>query len=278
MNDEACVAFLHWALPRLQLRWPGFRRVRKQVCKRLLRRMVELNLPDSAAYRAYLERHPEEWPLLDQMCQITISRFYRDQAVFMALKQKILPRLADVAKYRNETTLSIWSAGCASGEEPYTLALLWKLEVAERFPDLRLEILATEINPRLLERAHSACYPFSSVRALPVRWLESAFRVEQNHYCLKPEYKAGVVFRQHDIREAAPFGPFHLIFCRNMAFTYFDGQLQREILKRLEERLLPGGILVIGGQESLPSSPTAFKAYAAQRGIYQKKSTNTAPC
>ncbi len=125
VKDADCTEFLQWALPRLGMRWPGFRRVRGQVCKRLRRRMAELGLRDLADYRALLETHPEEWTRLDGLCRISISRFYRDQGVWRTLEREILPRLADRARARGETRLRIWSAGCASGEEPYTLALLF---------------------------------------------------------------------------------------------------------------------------------------------------------
>lgn len=78
MRNAECVALLRWALPRLGLRWPGFRRVRRQVCKRIARRIKELGLADVAAYRERLECAPEEWPEFDSLCRITISRFYRD--------------------------------------------------------------------------------------------------------------------------------------------------------------------------------------------------------
>jgi chemotaxis protein methyltransferase CheR len=82
MQDAECVALLRWALPRLGLRWPGFRKVRRQVCKRITRRIRELGLADVTTYRERLESVPEEWPELDALCRITISRFYRDRAVF----------------------------------------------------------------------------------------------------------------------------------------------------------------------------------------------------
>lgn len=91
MRDADCVAFLQWALPHLRLRWPGFRKVRKQVCKRIDRRCRELGLADIAAYRDYLASQPGEWPTLASMCRVSISRFYRDRAVFDQLAQVVLP-------------------------------------------------------------------------------------------------------------------------------------------------------------------------------------------
>ena len=94
MSDHDCVAFLQWALPHLKLRWSGFRRVRGQVCKRLKRRMRELNVGGFAAYQAYISDNPEEWQLVDSYCRITISRFCRDKGLFQRLGDTVLPSLA----------------------------------------------------------------------------------------------------------------------------------------------------------------------------------------
>ncbi len=105
MNDEECVRFLQWALPKLHLRWAGFRKVRRQVCKRIDRRLSELELTDTDAYRLYLESHPIEWESLDSFTRITISRFYRDRYVFDFLKRETLPALASLAQLRSESEL-----------------------------------------------------------------------------------------------------------------------------------------------------------------------------
>lgn len=114
MKDSDCVSFLQWALPRLGFRWPGFRKVRRQVCKRIDRRIGKLKLPGPAAYREYLEQVASEWDVLDQFCRISISRFYRDRRVFDHLRDTVLPELADAAMASGESVLRCWSAGCAS--------------------------------------------------------------------------------------------------------------------------------------------------------------------
>jgi chemotaxis protein methyltransferase CheR len=113
MADADLVAFLEWALPRLRLRWPGYRRVRGTVRKRLDRRLRELELPDLLAYQGHLEAHPAEWAVLGEICRITISRFYRDRAVFDRLHRVVLPGLAHLVPGRGESELRFWSAGCA---------------------------------------------------------------------------------------------------------------------------------------------------------------------
>ncbi|UCG87869.1 MAG: chemotaxis protein CheR, partial [Gemmatimonadota bacterium] len=122
MRDNDCVAFLQWALPRMQLQWPGFRKVRRQVCKRISRRMQELGIASTAAYRSFLRSNPAEWRTLADLCRVTISRFYRDKAVFHTLASSVLPELMEQAESRGDEVLTAWSAGCGSGEEPYTVA------------------------------------------------------------------------------------------------------------------------------------------------------------
>ena len=116
-TDADYVRFLQTCLPRLALRWAGFRKVRKPVVKRLKRRLRTLQLPDPAAYLAYLDDHPEEWEVLDGFCRIVISRFYRDQGIFETLRDTVLPTLAHAARVRQVQTLRCWSAGCAAGKK-----------------------------------------------------------------------------------------------------------------------------------------------------------------
>ena len=113
MRPDDCTSFLQWCLPRLQLRWAGFRKVRGTVCRRLHRRIRDLQLNGFPAYRAYLEAYPEEWRHIETCCRIPISRFYRDRAVFDSLGDRVMPALAQGAVDRDEDVISIWSAGCA---------------------------------------------------------------------------------------------------------------------------------------------------------------------
>jgi chemotaxis protein methyltransferase CheR len=112
MTDTECVQLLQWCLPRLGLQWRGFRRVRRIVRRRIERRLTELDLPDAAAYRRYLESNSEEWRVLDRVCRIPVSRFYRDRAVFEYLECVVLPELTASIVAKGETELRSWSV-CA---------------------------------------------------------------------------------------------------------------------------------------------------------------------
>ncbi|MDX1647974.1 MAG: CheR family methyltransferase [Longimicrobiales bacterium] len=270
MRDSPCVAFLQWALPRLRMRWPGFRKVRRQVCKRLARRLQALGLSDLDAYRSFLGRNPEEWAVLDGMCRVTISRFYRDRAVFDLLRARILPTLGRIVRDAGDPRmLRVWSAGCASGEEPYSVSLCWALDAADRARGVRLDIVGTETDAHLLDRAREACYPAGTLKDLPAAWRRVAFSEEDGAFCLRPGHRAPVRFLRQDIREEAPPGAFELILCRNLVFTYFEAELQRAMLRRLLGHLVVGGFLLVGGHEAPPDHEALIQPFGA-RPVYRK--------
>lgn len=271
MRDNDCVDFLQWALPQLNMRWPGFRKVRGQVCKRLAKRIHELGLDDIDAYRNHLREHPKEWTQLDGFCRVTVTRFYRDRSVFGNLTREILPQLARDAFQRGDDALRCWSIGCASGEEPYTLAILWQELLAGDSPGLRFEVLATDADANLIERAHRACYPASALKNLPEPLCITAFKHTGEEYCLKQVYRSTVSFQQQDIRHSMPTGSFHLILCRNLVFTYFNESLQLQILQQLQARLLPSGWLILGVHETLPPMQHGFTIVSERLGLYRRK-------
>lgn len=273
VRDDDCLRLLQWALPRLHMRWPGFRRVRKRVCKRIGRRLGELGLADGNGYRGYLETNAEEWDLLDGLCRVVVTRYYRDKLVFARLADEVLPRLAAEVELAGRDRVRCWSVGSASGEEPYTLAILWHEGLARHSPGLKLDILGTEIDPELLARSRKACYPFGTIRNLPQALRDAAFDNVDGQYCLRPVYRERVAFRQQDIRRDLPEGAFDLILCRNLVFTYFDEPLQQRILTQLLTRLRPGGWLVVGVREALPGRRAELVPDSEQLGLYRRPET-----
>jgi chemotaxis protein methyltransferase CheR len=260
MRDAECVELLRWALPRLGLRWEGFRRVRRQVCRRIARRIAELGAAGIAEYRAILSSDPGEWQTLDGLCRVTISRFFRDRALWARLRDEVLPEPSRLALERRQPALRCWSAGCASGEEPFGIAIVFRLAVAPAFPGLGLTVLATDADEVVLERARRACYQAGALRELPPEWRELAFEQCGPELCLRASFRDGVEFRHQDLRLAMPDGPFDVVFCRNVAFTYFDLEGQRAVLAGISARLVRGGFLVIGVHEGLPAHAALERA------------------
>jgi chemotaxis protein methyltransferase CheR len=291
-----CVAFLQWSLPQLRMRWQGFRKVRSQVCKRLRRRLAELDLDSLDAYRRFLADNPEEWQRLDAMCRITISRFYRDRDVMAAIGDSVLPELAAgaIADGRNE--LRCWSCGCASGEEPYTLMMLWHLQVGRATPGLALNLVATDADQVMLTRAQQGLFSDGSLRELPDELRQTGLQpagVGLYRVCCAPHpppllatlhhpplphrvadrFRHGLTWLCQDVRHQLAGSRFDLILCRNLVFTYFDPALQVEIAGRLQSALRSGGALVLGKHEQLPAEVTGLAQWQAPHlRIYRKVS------
>lgn len=288
-----CAAFLAWAMPHLELRAQSFRRVRGQVYKRLRRRLGALGLADLEAYRRRLGEHPrddpaadlEEWALLDRLCFITVSRFCRDRDVWEVLTRQIIPPLVAAARAREARAprFCVWSAGCASGEEPYTLALWWVLRGLGRDEgalDLELELLATDADAAMLERARRARFSAQTLVELPDDLRIAGFpaRAADDELSLDATFAQLPRFFVHDLRDTEAFplasdrssARFDLVFCRNLAFSYFSEPLQRLTVERLHAVLRPGGCLVLGKHEELPRGAEGFVRSTYHELLYRR--------
>ncbi|HEY9870836.1 MAG TPA: CheR family methyltransferase [Candidatus Obscuribacterales bacterium] len=275
LKDDECVAFLQWALPLMGMRWQGFRRVRGQVKKRIARRLHDLGLDGLQAYREHLERNPSEWDVLQSMCRITISRFYRDHAVFESIGKTVLPVLAGLAESENRSEMRAWSAGCASGEEPYGLLLAWMFGCSSSFPAITLKVLATDVDEGVIARARTAEYGKGSLRELPPEWVAQAFEETGGRFRIRQEWRNQVMFLVQDISREWPEGLFDLILCRNLVLTYFDEANQARVLLELTRRLVPGGVMAIGIHEQIPSWLTDLEPWDGCRAIFRKRLTAT---
>jgi chemotaxis protein methyltransferase CheR len=258
MTDDEVVTFLAWAAQRLRLRWIGVRSFRRTIRKRLSKRLAELGLKNLREYAARIEADPAEDATLEAMCRIPISRLYRDRAVFDRLATDILPERARIAASEGRSSIRVWSAGCASGEEPYTVAMVWHVDVAPRHPGIALEIVATDADEGMLARARRGAYGESSVRDLPERLREVALRHEDSLFVVREELRAGVELRHEDLRRAMPEGPFDVVLCRNMLLTYIDESEHVPLLAEIVTRIRPGGALVIGRREAMPPATDAL--------------------
>lgn len=251
MTDAEVIEFLDDIAPRLGLRAAGYRRVRTTVRKRVARRMAALGL-DLAGYTRYLDAHPHEWEWLDGCCRITISRFARDAPVFERLTARVLPERAAAARDGGRDCLRVWSAGCACGEEAYSIAIAFHALVAPRYPGLGLEVLGTDLEPAVLARAERGGYPPGCLCELSGALRAAAFESRGGESFVLPRYRGGVRFERADLRHAAPLGLFDVVLCRNVAFTYFSPAGQTQVTAHLARALRPGGVLVVGSGETVP--------------------------
>jgi chemotaxis protein methyltransferase CheR len=180
-----------------------------------------------------------------------------------------MPKLAKSAQDQ-ERPFSVWSVGCASGEEPYTLSLIGKLVLETTFPGLSWSVVATDADAHMLARARRACYTGSSFKELPSEWIARAFARCGEEYCLDEPYRRPVAFLQQDVRTTHPSGPFDLILCRYLVAAYYDHSLQRTIFSRMADLLVPGGLFILGNDESMPAEISSLRALNEGLQIYQK--------
>jgi chemotaxis protein methyltransferase CheR len=131
-------------------------------------------------------------------------------------------------------------------------------------------VLATDIDAALLKRATTACYRASTLKEAPLAWRDQAFDRRDNQYCLRAPFREAVRFVQEDIREALPAERFDLILCRNLVFTYFSFELQMRLGRRIISRLHPGGALVIGLHERLPTGIEGVEPWPVARAVFRR--------
>ncbi len=270
MKNAACRHLLAWALPQLGLSPPAFRKVHSQVCKRIARRMRDLGISGHDEYRQRIEAEPDEWAMLDALCRITVTRFCRERAAWLHLRDVVLPGLAADAAAAGRQELRAWSAGCGGGEEAYTLRMLWDLELAPRYPSLRLEIVATDADSTMLCRARAATYRRGTLRELPPGWIARAFEKTGEMLRLRAEFRTGIRFEQQDMRRVMPAGPFDLVLCRYLAFTYFDADGRRAALHGIAHRLQPGGSLMVGVKEYPSAWSTGLVPEYCELGFWRR--------
>ncbi|MGB9629161.1 MAG: CheR family methyltransferase, partial [Thermodesulfobacteriota bacterium] len=181
--------FLKHSAAYFGLQWRLFRR--RGIKRKVDRRMSEMGYSDYETYWQKVKTDPDEKAHLSKILTITISRFFRDREVFETLETKLLPV---ILQNRGEGELKIWSIGCASGEEPYSLSLLWKDRFEKKWPGVRISILATDLNEDLIERAKGGRYRYSSLREVNEERIQRYFRREGDFYILNQEIKEEIKF------------------------------------------------------------------------------------
>jgi chemotaxis methyl-accepting protein methylase len=251
----------------------GYRRVRKGVKKRLRRHMQELGCPDLAGYLQAIEASPRQRNECLRRLSVPISRFMRDGALWEVMAARLLPDLAR----RFGVPLAVWSAGCACGEEAYSLVISARAagRALKADPPV-LDILATDRNPAGLVRAREGIYPRSSLREMDAERRARHFSPLRGgrRYRIRPELRSGIHWLCCDITRLPTAKRFHGVLLRNNLLTYADRAGREQGLRRVIRHLRPGGFLVVGRRESLPAAvgglvPRYDLPYVYERSVRQ---------
>ena len=226
------------------------------VRSRLAKRLRKLGLPDFDAYLSHVESEPSRAEFAEMIDALTTNKtsFLREVSHFDFLRDEVFPTLTGPVR--------IWSAGCSSGEEPYTLSMLLQ-ESFDKAPSRDIRILATDISHRVLATAKAGAYPAEVMADVPSAWLQKYWTrrpiAGRDMYEASPALKKLISFAKLNLMEKWPMqGPFDAILCRNV-MIYFDKGTQQRLVERYHALLKPGGHLFVGHSESLTGLTHRFR-------------------
>ncbi len=240
---------------------------RPTLYRRLSKRLSELNIPDMTHYLEYLNQHPEEVRTICQEFLINVTRFFRDKEAFDVIRNKIIP--AVMGDKRPGDAVKVWSVACSSGEEAYSLAMLFSEYMENcRLENVQVKIFATDIDKEVLEKASRGIYTKSSLQEIPSNLIAKYFEPEGDDYKVSMRLRKMVVFSFHDILRDPPFGRMDLISCRNM-LIYINADSQKEILHKLHFALNLDGYLFLGSSEDLGIARNAMEEIDKKWRVYK---------
>lgn len=243
---------------------------RHYVERRVAARLRALGLHSYRQYASHLDRYPDEYARLLDVLTINVTDFFRDPPVFDAFKEQVVPELLRSKLRGSQRMLRVWSAGCATGEEAYSLAMLLLDELGHERGRVLLNVFGTDIDPEAVRTAKRATYSIEKLPSIPVEYRSRYTRLQGETFSISNEVISRVRFRALDLFEDKPITVSDVIFCRNV-FIYFDRAQQERVLERFWSSLSRGGFLVLGRSEKLaPVAASRFELVNGRERIYRK--------
>lgn len=266
MTDDQFREILRW----FDLSWKGYRKVRKGVKRRLARHMSQLGCRSVVEYVDAVGGNPVLRSEAELLLTVSISRFFRDRGLWTDIQRHLFPQLAA----NHPGGIDAWSAGCACGEEPYSLALLWD----EFRGDLRIVpefvLRATDCNPQVLDRARAGIYSAGSLKEVTQDRMDAYFTglPETGQFKISGHLKKYITWETHDfLRDEPPAGSFGIILLRNNLLTYSTGRTLSKALAGIVNSLSSGGFLVIGCHEKIPDAFDSLLPSGINKSILRKR-------
>jgi two-component system CheB/CheR fusion protein len=263
--DPSFEALLEYVRDQRSFDYTGYRR--PTLMRRFEKRMQDVGAAGWDAYRDFLSEHPEEYVELFNTILINVTGFFRDRETWELVASDVIPRLLD--ERPTETPLRIWSAGCASGEEPYTIAMLLVEALGEEDFKRRVKIYATDVDDEALTQARDAGYTAKQLDGVPPELRERYFQQSNHGFAFRNDLRRTVVFGRNDLHRDPPISRVDLLVSRN-TLMYFGADVQQRILANFYFALNRGGFLVVGKAEALQSTRNFFVPYNLKRRVFMK--------
>lgn len=240
-------------------------------------RINELSMKDIADYETFLESNYDEHLILKGSLNNTYSEFFRNPLTFLVLEQELLPKLFLQKCSTHPSEIRIWTAGCASGQEAYSIAILFEDYKLINHQDVTTRIFATDSNEKELETAVKGIFNFRSVQNTRLSLINNYFSNSGEYYSIITGIKKNVDFSFFDLLDegkgappASIYGDFDIVMCSNLLF-YYKPEIQKRILSRISSSLVPGGFLITGEAEvGIIKSIKGFRQYSSSVSIFIK--------
>jgi len=245
--------------------YTGYRR--STLMRRFEKRMQAVGADDWEAYRTYLGDHPQEYDNLFNAILINVTGFFRDRETWDVVATDVIPRLLESKDQR--VPIRVWSAGCASGEEPYTMVMLLVEALGEDAFKQRVKMYATDVDEEALTQARDATYTSKQLEHVPPRLRETYFQVNGNGFSFRKDLRRYVIFGRNDLLRDPPISKIDALISRN-TLMYFSSEIQERILSSFSLALNRGGFLVVGRAEALQSGRRLFNVFDVKRRIFVK--------
>jgi two-component system CheB/CheR fusion protein len=252
-QDERFEALLAYVRDHRGFDFTGYKRASLQ--RRVGKRMEDVGIDDYQDYMDQLEASPEEFSELFTTILINVSAFFRDKPVWDHIAAQVIPGL--IAGKSEDEPIRVWSAGCATGEEPYTIAMLLAEALGEHAYRERVKIFATDVDTDAVDRARQGIYTANEVEPVPQALRERYFEGLNDHFSFSKDLRRSVIFGVNDLLSDAPISRLDLLACRN-TLIYFNTETQAGVMRRLHLALSEGGVLVLGKSELLLTVTEGF--------------------
>jgi len=241
---------------------------RATVLRRIERRIGVNNLPDLPSYSTFVrDMHDESQALLKDLL-ISVTNFFRDKYAFAFLENEIIPGILKGAT--SEDKIRVWIAGCATGEEAYSIAILFAERTLNVLDAPTIQIFATDIDDQALAQAREGLYSINDAADVSPDRLRRFFSKEEHGFRVRREIREMILFANHNVMKDPPFSRLHLVSCRNM-LIYLNQSAQTRVMERLHFALNPGGYLFVGSSESVDGAGDMFVAVSKEHHIYQSR-------